>query len=307
MLVGRARERQGIGDALRRTRLVTLAGPGGVGKTRLALELPMRSSPGGATGCGSWISRWVRRPRTSRPTRHGCSTSATRAAPARRMRCGSLTTRDLLLVLDNCEHVVDACAQLAAALLASCPSVRALATSRDPRNLLAEVQELALELDEPELEGWAYLFQRPDRDARRLGTRSVPRASGHRRRVHSRRSGGADVALPQGRRPPASVPRLDAAPRCADRPGGHDRPPRPGGRSQARGRGVRHASPRGRAVRAVLPSPRGAPPGGGGGRARRRGGAAVDPGSAAQRRRRDRPGLRNQAAARGRGGRVDRP
>jgi predicted ATPase/DNA-binding CsgD family transcriptional regulator len=131
-LVGRAREFEGIGETLRRTRLVTLTGPGGVGKTRLALALAHRQI--GRRIDGVWLvdlASGPERPDVAAETarvlavRGPVGTSATDAL--RRY----LADRELLLVLDNCEHVVGACAELAAALLGSCGDVRIMATSRE--------------------------------------------------------------------------------------------------------------------------------------------------------------------------------
>jgi predicted ATPase len=131
-LVGRARELKGISETLRTTRLVTLTGPGGVGKTRLALALARRQVARRADGV--WLVDLA----------SGAGTPDVAAETARTLdvRGPSGTTpmdalrrylpeRDLLLVLDNCEHVLEACADLAAALLTSSVRVRIMATSRE--------------------------------------------------------------------------------------------------------------------------------------------------------------------------------
>jgi predicted ATPase/DNA-binding CsgD family transcriptional regulator len=131
-LVGRAGEVEGIAETLRGTRLVTLTGPGGVGKTRLALALAHRQLARRADGV--WLVDLAAGPATPDvaaetarilQVRGPAGTTATDALR------GYLADRDVLLVLDNCEHVVEACAELAAALLGSCGAVRIMATSRE--------------------------------------------------------------------------------------------------------------------------------------------------------------------------------
>lgn len=131
-LVGRARELGRVGEIMRRTRLVTLTGPGGVGKTRLALTLADREV--GRRAGGVW---WVDLASGSEPpdvageVARALGLSAARPGVAADALVEYLRDRDPLLVLDNCEHVADACAELAASLLSACGSVRVLATSRE--------------------------------------------------------------------------------------------------------------------------------------------------------------------------------
>jgi non-specific serine/threonine protein kinase len=131
-LVGRVAELQGIGEALRKSRMVTLTGPGGVGKTRVALELARRQV--GRRAAGVWLvdltaGREV--PDVAAETARTLDVGSRRDATWTDALVSSLAERDLLIVLDNCEHVIEACAELADALLASCPNVRIMATSRE--------------------------------------------------------------------------------------------------------------------------------------------------------------------------------
>jgi predicted ATPase/DNA-binding CsgD family transcriptional regulator len=139
-IVGRTHELTAVGEALRRARLVTLAGPGGVGKTCLGLEVARRQaarSPGSVwlvdlapvADAASIPAEVARALGVSVPPR-GSATDALRRA---------LAGARPLLVLDNCEHVVEACARLTGALLETCPGVRVLATSREPLGVDGEI------------------------------------------------------------------------------------------------------------------------------------------------------------------------
>ena len=131
-LVGRARELDRVGEALRRTRLVTLTGPGGVGKTRLALALAGREV--GRRSGGVWLVDLALGPEVpdvAVEVARVLGLSGDRAKGAIDVLCRYLFDRDVLLVLDNCEHVVGECAALAGDLLSACASVRILATSRE--------------------------------------------------------------------------------------------------------------------------------------------------------------------------------
>jgi predicted ATPase/DNA-binding SARP family transcriptional activator len=132
-LVGRAEVLQRVEHALRDHRLVTLAGPGGVGKTRLALELASVSElPGGA-----WFAR-LETATDEGSIWRGIGDALALDAPTRAAVAARLDGVELLLVLDNCEHVVAQVAEAAGALLAAAPGVRVIATSQVPLRVMAE-------------------------------------------------------------------------------------------------------------------------------------------------------------------------
>ncbi|MDG3014660.1 protein kinase domain-containing protein [Speluncibacter jeojiensis] len=134
--VGRQTELTEIHDALATDRLVTLTGIGGVGKTRLALRAG--SSSREAFPDGIWLVELgeVRDPATVVDT--VASALGIRDYAGRTLLevlVEVMSERNGLLVLDNCEQVVDAVADLVAILLSRCPDLRILATSREPLGL----------------------------------------------------------------------------------------------------------------------------------------------------------------------------
>ncbi|WP_019874871.1 BTAD domain-containing putative transcriptional regulator [Sporichthya polymorpha] len=130
--IGRGAEVEAVREALAKAPLVTITGPGGVGKSRLALQAAARDRD--AAPDGVWLCELA-------PLSDGSPIGhAVAAALGIRQRAGLsieervveyLSTRRLLLILDNCEHVLDSAAALAARLLAHCPDVSVLATSRE--------------------------------------------------------------------------------------------------------------------------------------------------------------------------------
>jgi len=130
--IGRARELEQTAAALTGARVVTLTGPGGVGKTRLALQTAAQIAP--RYGDGAWLGELapVREPR--RGGRRGrCGVLGDRRAgqSTRDSLVEFLRAKELLLVLDNCEHLLAEAAALAGVLQRSCERLVILATSRE--------------------------------------------------------------------------------------------------------------------------------------------------------------------------------
>ncbi|MEU3182994.1 BTAD domain-containing putative transcriptional regulator [Streptomyces sp. NPDC006923] len=153
--VGRESDIGAIRDDLGRARLVTLLGPGGAGKTRLSQEAAERVAEGWPDGV--WLAELapVDDPETVAEavlTALGARETVLRGAGAEELRAADrhgseplvrlvehCARRRMLLLLDNCEHVVEAAATLAEELLARCPELTVLATSREPLGVPGEV------------------------------------------------------------------------------------------------------------------------------------------------------------------------
>jgi predicted ATPase/DNA-binding SARP family transcriptional activator len=138
--VGRAPESSEIAALVTCHRLVTLVGAGGCGKTRLAIEVGSRRL--GQCADGVWLAEFapLTRPEHVAPTvgaAWGLQDVGTGRMAARIVEY--LTDRDLLLIVDNCEHVLAATAELVSQVLRAAPLVRVLATSREPLGVEGEV------------------------------------------------------------------------------------------------------------------------------------------------------------------------
>ena len=139
--LGRDEDEARVGALLRAHRLVTVTGPGGVGKTSLAVEVARAAEDDFADGVG--FVRLAGVAEEAEVPMAALSALDVRDVPtatAEEQVLGHLRDREVLLLLDNCEHLADACAVLAERLLESCPRLRLLATSREPLAARGEVQ-----------------------------------------------------------------------------------------------------------------------------------------------------------------------
>jgi len=149
--VGRERELAMLRSLLEHTRLLTLSGTGGAGKTRLALELARGAEPSYAGGVALVELAAVSEPQLL-PDAVAAAFDV-RAMPGRTLVdaiVDVVAPRPLLLVLDNCEHLLGASAALAATLLRAAPVLTVLATSREPLRIPGEVVFRVPSLDIPD-------------------------------------------------------------------------------------------------------------------------------------------------------------
>lgn len=131
--VGRDRELVELGELLASTRHLTLTGTGGCGKTRLAVALATEAADGYPDG-----TLWLALAPISDPALVGSTLAAAvgvRPLPGQtsaEAAVSHLASRRALVLLDNCEHILEPCAVLAEALLRGCPEISIVATSREP-------------------------------------------------------------------------------------------------------------------------------------------------------------------------------
>ena len=149
-LVGRVDDVAAVAQACQRQRLVTLTGVGGVGKSRVAVAAA--ASVGAVASGGAWFIGLA-------AARDGADIEAIAAAalgvaaadprPIREVVVQAIGARRVLLLIDNCEHVLDAAAEFAVEVLARCAQAHILATSRTPLKVLGErtIQIAPLALD----------------------------------------------------------------------------------------------------------------------------------------------------------------
>ncbi|MET7328595.1 BTAD domain-containing putative transcriptional regulator [Nonomuraea sp. NPDC005650] len=146
-LIGREGELAEVRALLAASRLVTLTGPGGVGKTRLAL-----AAAGGVPDFpdGVWLAELAGAAEVAEAVAAVLGVRDDDAAPLASRLAGALAGKRVLLVLDNCEHLVEQAAELVSALLRAVPGLRVLATSQEPLGVTGERVRVVPPLPEPE-------------------------------------------------------------------------------------------------------------------------------------------------------------
>jgi predicted ATPase len=149
--VGRRAELREVKRLLGTTRLLTLTGSGGAGKTRLALRAAADMARGFPDGAWLVSLAPVRDPLLVPQAVFGAlGVQDLSAGLSLSSLAGYLTSKRLLLVLDNCEHLLDGCATLAGTLLPSCPDLQVLATSRQALGVAGEVRMVVPPMSLPE-------------------------------------------------------------------------------------------------------------------------------------------------------------
>jgi non-specific serine/threonine protein kinase len=149
--VGRQRELSQVRELLLSARLVSLLGTGGVGKTRLALETASAVAVEGIrTVAFCELAPLADGASVPQAVALALGVTEQPGRPVPDTLADAIGRRPMLLVLDNCEHVVAACARLADHLLRACPALQILATSREPLGVSGEVRWRVPSLSVPE-------------------------------------------------------------------------------------------------------------------------------------------------------------
>jgi predicted ATPase/class 3 adenylate cyclase len=167
--IGREKEIQDVKQALNTYRLVTLTGSGGVGKSRLGLQVGMQSLADFSDGV--WLVELAAVTDPALILSTFLSIFNLREDTHRNaldLLTDHLREKNILLLLDNCEHLIDACAQVSASLLQSCSNLRILASSREPLGISGEFTYRVPSLHIPDMGNLPPLDQLAKTDSIRL-------------------------------------------------------------------------------------------------------------------------------------------
>jgi predicted ATPase/class 3 adenylate cyclase len=137
--IGRGRELAEVQGLVESARLVTLTGAGGCGKTRLGLQVAAELLDG--SGDGVWLvelAAVTNEDAVASAISEALRLTAQPGRPALETLLDALVSQDVLIVLDNCEHLIGGCAKTAGLILQRCPRVYLLATSREPLGIGGE-------------------------------------------------------------------------------------------------------------------------------------------------------------------------
>ena len=137
--IGREKELAEVGALVASSRLVTLTGAGGCGKTRLGLQVAAGLLDG--SGDGVWLVELAAvsdQDAVATAVSQALGIAAQPGRPAQEVLLAALAPQELLIMLDNCEHLIGGCAKTADAIVRHCPQVRLLATSREPLGIGGE-------------------------------------------------------------------------------------------------------------------------------------------------------------------------
>ena len=228
--VGRERELREMAKLLEADRLVTLTGPAGSGKTRLAVEMAARSLASHADG--SWFVDLAPIADPGLVPQTAAAAVGVIEQPPRSLvdtLLDHLRGRECILVVDNCEHLLEASAALVEALLQACPMLWVLATSREPLGVPGEVVWRVPPLSMPPEEASRRVAV--DRSAHELRGAQALRRQGprprHRPQLRRRRRPRPGPDLPPARRHPAGHRAGGGVHADAERPADRRAPRRP--------------------------------------------------------------------------------
>ena len=167
--VGREKELAEVKRLLEDTRLLTLTGSGGCGKTRLALAVASEMVERFEDGV--WMVDLAPLADPALVPQAVASTLGVREQPGRiltEILSDYLRSKKVLLILDNCEHLIEACAELSEVLLRACPELRVLATSREALGITGEIAWLVPSLSLPDLRHLPAFESLPQYESARL-------------------------------------------------------------------------------------------------------------------------------------------